>query len=284
MHDRSVRLRRAVVGLLVASLLILLTAYIGESVGRGLHSVQRGVVDAVSPIHEGASRVVKPVRDLFGWAGDTLDAKGQLKHMRKQRDQLRQQLIDAQAQLQVAGQIKGIKTLNAAHALDDNAPVLARVIAKDMNIWYDQVTIDKGSSSHIERNQAVVNGEGLVGRVTAVSGVTAIVTLITNHNTQVGATISGTKIEGIVGVQPGHPTELQLTSLSGNDVVRGGQLIVTSGTTSRVGRFRSPYPRDIPIGRVTRVDNLESDEQTAQVAPFADVRGVDVVEVLTKNR
>ena len=99
MYDKTVRRRRVVLGLLVASSLILLTAYFGESAGGGLHSVQRGVLDVVSPIQEGASRALKPVRDLFGWAGDTFHAKGQLKDMRKDRDALRAQNIQLQAKL-----------------------------------------------------------------------------------------------------------------------------------------------------------------------------------------
>ncbi len=86
MYDKTVRRRRVVLGLLVASSLILLTAYFGESAGGGLHSVQRGVLDVISPIQQGASKALKPVRDLFGWTGDTLDAKGQLKTVRKERD------------------------------------------------------------------------------------------------------------------------------------------------------------------------------------------------------
>jgi rod shape-determining protein MreC len=281
-YDKTVRRRRAVLGLLVASSLILLTVYFGESAGGGLHSVQRGVLDAVAPIQEGASRVLKPVRDLFGWAGDTVDAKGQLKAAHKERDDLRQQLVVTQERLREAGQLKDQELLNSAHGLADNAPVRARVIAKDPNLWFDQVTIDKGSGSGIQRNQAVVNGQGLVGRVTFVTGSTAIVTLITNHTTQVGGTVSGTGVEGLVKVEQGHPTDLVLDNLAGRDVIHGGQIIVTSGTTSTVDRLPSPYPRDIPIGRVTRIEDPGSDDQKAHVAPFADLRGIDLVEVLTK--
>ncbi len=77
MHDRAVRRRRAVLVALVAASLILLTAYFGESQDGRLHSVQRGALAALSPIQEGASRVLKPFRDLFGWFGDTIDAKDQ---------------------------------------------------------------------------------------------------------------------------------------------------------------------------------------------------------------
>lgn len=283
MYDKTVRRRRAVLGLLVASSLILLTVYFGESAGGGLHSVQRGVLDAVAPVQEGASRVLKPVRDLFGWAGDTVDAKGQLKDVRKERDTLRQQLVQSQAKLREAGQLKDQELLNAEHGLSDNAPVRARVIGKDPNLWFDQVIIDKGSGSGIALNQAVINGQGLVGRVTEVTSGNAIVTLITNHNTKVGATVMETAVEGLVSVEQGHPTELVLGSLAAKDKIAPGEIVVTSGTTSTVNRWPSPYPRYIPIGRVTRVENQDSDDQQAHVAPFADLRRLDLVEVLTKR-
>ena len=64
MHDKQVRRRRAVLGLLVAVSLISLTAYFGESPSSPLHSVQRGIVEVLSPVQEGASKALKPVRDL----------------------------------------------------------------------------------------------------------------------------------------------------------------------------------------------------------------------------
>src|SRR5919205_693416 len=71
MHDRAVRRRRAVLVVLVAASLFLLTAYFGESSDGRLHSVQRGALATLAPIQEGASRVLKPLRDLFGWVGAT---------------------------------------------------------------------------------------------------------------------------------------------------------------------------------------------------------------------
>jgi rod shape-determining protein MreC len=282
-YDKTVRRRRVVLGLLVASSLILLTAYFGESSGGGLHSVQRGVLDVVSPIQEGASRALKPVRDLFGWAGDTIDAKGELKTVRKDRDALRAQNIQLQAKLREQGQLGDQIALNRQHALTDNRPVSAHVIGQDPNLWFTQVTIDRGTSSGVNVDQAVVNGAGLVGKVTWVSPGTSIVTLTTDHTTQIGATVSESGVKGIVQVEAGHPTDLVLGSLSGKDVVRPGETVVTSGTVSKVGKFPSPYPRDIPIGRVTRVDDAGSDNQQVHVTPFVNGRRLDLVEVLTKG-
>ena len=64
MHDKQVRRRRAILGVLVGVSLILLTAYFGESSSSPLHTVQRGVVEVLSPVQEGASKALKPVRDV----------------------------------------------------------------------------------------------------------------------------------------------------------------------------------------------------------------------------
>ena len=71
MHDKQVRRRRAVLALLVGISLILLTAYFGESPSSPLHSVQRGIVEVISPIQSGASKVLSPVKDIAGWFSDT---------------------------------------------------------------------------------------------------------------------------------------------------------------------------------------------------------------------
>ena len=54
-YDKTVRRRRAVLGLLVALSLILLTESFGSRTGGGLHSVQRGFLTVLSPIEDGAS-------------------------------------------------------------------------------------------------------------------------------------------------------------------------------------------------------------------------------------
>src|SRR5947208_14646947 len=109
MHDRAVRRRRAVLVVLVAASLILLTAYFGESSGGRLHSVQRGALGVLSPIQEGANRVLKPFRDLFGWFGDTLDAKSQRDRYKKQLDATRTQLSTTINALGEARQQAGLR-------------------------------------------------------------------------------------------------------------------------------------------------------------------------------
>ena len=94
-HDKQVRRRRAVLALLVAVSLILLTAYFGESPSSPLHSVQRGIVEVLSPVQEGASKALKPVRDIAGWFSDTFHAKSERDQLRKEVQTLRAELAQA---------------------------------------------------------------------------------------------------------------------------------------------------------------------------------------------
>src|SRR5688572_29276182 len=105
MYDRQVRRRRAVLAGLVALSLLLLTAYFGESATGGLHSVQRGALQVLGPIQDGASRVLKPFRDLFSWVGDTVDAKQERDALAKERDALQKEVIKLQAALEEGGQL-----------------------------------------------------------------------------------------------------------------------------------------------------------------------------------
>src|SRR3954462_1381737 len=97
MYDRQVRRRRIVLAGFVIASIILLTVYFGESSGGSLHAVQRGALSVLGPIQEGASRALKPFRDLFGWVGDTLDAKGQRDTLLKSNRALQRQVTDLQA-------------------------------------------------------------------------------------------------------------------------------------------------------------------------------------------
>src|ERR1700755_1240915 len=108
MHDRAVRRRRAVLVVLVAASLFLLTAHCGESPIGHRHSVQRGAMATLAPIQEGASRALKPFRDLFGWFGVTLHAKSKRDAYRKQADAYRTQLAGAQQQLNDLKQQSGL--------------------------------------------------------------------------------------------------------------------------------------------------------------------------------
>ena len=281
MYDKSVRRRRITLALLVASSLLLLTVYFGESAGGGLHSVQKGVLEVVSPIQEGASRALKPVRDLAGWFGDTLDAKNDVDALRKQNAQLRGAAVAGTEAVRQNRQLQGLLGLDRSDALGGTRPVTARVIGQSPTIWYSTIQIDKGTTAGVRAGQPVITADGLAGQVTFAAGGSAVVTLITDGDIAVSARVSENGVTGVVETGQGGPRDLQLKYAGRDDRLEKGFTIVTAGTTSDSDRLQSVYPPGIPIGEITAIHDPETDTQAGDVRPFADLRRLEFVQVLT---
>jgi rod shape-determining protein MreC len=280
MHDRAVRRRRAVLAALVTASLILLTAYYGEPQDGRLHSAQRGALGALSPIQEGASRVLKPFRDLFGWFGDTIDAKGQRDKARAEAASLRSQLTLATNQLRDAQQQGKINKIDAAGGMSQYGPVDARVYLHSPNSWYQSLQINKGTSDGVKAGDPVINGDGLVGKVETAWGGGAVVTLVTDPEFATGGVTSVSQEPGSVVPAVGAPGDLLFKFVDNANRVRKGELVYTAGTIS--SKLESRYPPAIPIGTIDRIDLGDGElDKRIHIKPAADLRRVDMVQVLT---
>jgi rod shape-determining protein MreC len=264
--------------LLVVLSLLLLTAYFGEAPSGRLHSVQRGFLTVVSPIQDGANKALKPVRDLFGGIGDTFHAKSQRNELRKQVDKLRGELIADQTEKRSYRELLTMFHLDNQLSVANYHPVAATVVGKTPSLWYSTVTIDKGEAAGVRINDPVINGEGLVGKVTLIASDGAEVSLISDSSVGVSARLGTSNATGIVQPKVGDPNDLLLQYLPANTQVNKGEWVVTSGTVS--SHDDSLYPPGIPIGQVTSVDE-ESAYKSVNVHPFANLHNLDVVQVLT---
>jgi rod shape-determining protein MreC len=291
-YDRKVvRRRRAALAVFVALSIAILTAYFGESGGGFFHALQRGAQEAFAPIETGASRALKPVRDLFGWAGDTFDAKKENKDLKGEVDRLRSELAQAQTAQRDASQLKGLVGLKGEEGFPQGTrPVTARVISRSPTVWYSSIHIDKGSSDGVRMNQPVIaagsntdQGQvgGLVGKVTSVTGGTSEVTLITDASVGVGAQVMPSGATGVVRPAVGNPRDLLMEFVEGGRVTQN-TTVATSGFKISTGE--SLFPRGIPIGRVSKADLQEVDiYQRVHLKPYADIRSIDIVQVLTRR-
>jgi rod shape-determining protein MreC len=291
-YDRKlVRRRRAVLAVFVALSIAILTAYFGESGGGFFHAFQRGAQEAFAPIETGASRALKPVRDLFGWAGDTFDAKNQNKDLKREVDRLRSALAEAQTAQRDAAQLKGLVGLaQEAGFPRGTEPIAARVIARSPTVWYSSIKINKGSSDGVKVDQPVLAAGsdpaadevgGLAGKVTSVTSGTAEVTLITDASIGVAAQVMPSGATGVVRPAVGNPRDLLMEFVEGGRVTEN-TTVATSGFT--ISKGESLFPRGIPIGRVSDV-NLDEVEiyQRVHLKPFADLKSIDIVQVLTRR-
>jgi rod shape-determining protein MreC len=281
MYDKQVvRRRRAALGVLVALSIVLLTAYFGEGPGGFLHAMQRGAQEAFHPIETGVSRATKPFRDLVGWVGDNIDAKGENDKLKKENADLRQQVARAQSAENENSKLRGLVGLpkNAGYPGGVD-PLTARVIARSPTVWSEAVQLNVGSADGVRVDQPVVTGGGLAGRVTSVTGHTATVTLLVDSSSAVSSQVLPDGKFGVVRPKVGNPNDMQLQYLDKKTKVKKGDMVITAGTTD--ASLPSPFPKGIPVGRVSRVDQTELDVyERIHIQPFADFKRMEFVQVL----
>ena len=281
MFSRSpVQRRRAVLAVLLAVSLILLTVYFSEPVSGGLHAIQRGAGEVLSPLEEGATRVFKPVSDFVGWIGDVVDAKKENKQLKAEVKNLHGQLAQLATARRDADQLRAIMQVGTTLPPDAKT-VTARVIAHSPTVWYSTIQIDKGRSDGIRTNDPVITAGGLAGTVVSTTSGESRVNLITDSSSAVSAEVMPNGVGGVVKPEIGG-RDLILDYIPKNSHLRRGQVVVTSGFKS--GDLSSLYPRGIPIGRVgsVNVDQLQI-YQRVRVTPYAHLRNMDFVQVVTNN-
>jgi rod shape-determining protein MreC len=279
--DKQVRRRRAILGLLVAVSLVLLTVYFGESPNSPLHTIQRGIVEVVSPVQAGASKALKPVRDIAGWFSDTFHAKSQRDQLRKEVQALQAELAVAQSAVALNRQLTKEVHLQDTIGLDTYRPVTGNVIGRDPTLWYATIEVDRGSDDGVHVDDPVVGDGGLVGKVSTVGPTFSIVTEITDHSMAVAAQVQDSSADtGILVPAVGNPNQLLLQNLPSTAPVQSGQQVVTTGF--KYNQLESLYPPGIPIGTVSNASqDMLLNNQEVQVNPAVDLRHLNVVQILT---
>src|SRR2546430_8318595 len=283
MYRKQVRRRRAVLLLLVAASLTLLSLYYRESAGGPLHGVQDVVSTVFSPIESVANRALKPARDLVNWFGEIFDARGENNKLKDQVATLRDQLARQQTQQQESKELAALNELTSGGIVPNGTdPVTARVVGRSPTVWYSSVTIDRGSSDGVHIDGPVVAAQGLAGKITQTTPNSSQVTLITDADSAVTARVTPGGATGVVEPNVGNPNDLQLDYLERGKPIGKGQMVVTAGFST--GNLGSIFPPGIPMGKVTNASVEEQQAyQRVHLTPFADLRDMDLVKVLTRS-
>jgi rod shape-determining protein MreC len=279
-NRRRVLRRRIVVAVLLLLSVALLTAYFRESDSGVAHGVQSGVMTVVSPLQSGTATVTKPFRDGWNWVGDLFSAKSENKALEEEVQQLRAGLAQELATQAENEQLRALLGFRKDFVFPRGVTmVTARVIDRSTSAWYSTATINAGSRDGVTVEDPVVNGQGLVGRVTKVTLNASQVMLVTDQESYVDAMIVPGTAEGSAqGIIGGSVTgDVTLDYVDKSEKIKVGQDVVTSG------RNGSIFVKGIPIGTVESVGSQEVElYQSIAIKPFVDFRKLDIVAVITR--
>jgi rod shape-determining protein MreC len=282
MYRKQVRRRRAVLVLLIVVALVLISATFSQSNSGPLHSVQTGVASVFAPLEDGASRALKPARDLVNWVSETFNARGENSNLKTDVQKLRSKLARAQSAQGENEQLKKLLGLDRQGIFSGYKMVTSRVVGASPTVWYSTVTINSGSGDGVAINDPVIDGDGLIGRVTDVTHFTSKVTLITDSESAVSARVLPNGPQGVAEPEAGDPSTMLLDFIDKNQPIHQGQMVVSAGWTN--GTISSAFPPGIPIGEVaqTTVGQQET-YQNVRITPYADMRNLDYVQVATQG-
>ena len=121
----------------------------------------------------------------------------------RENEQLSERLSQVETELhtaqQAAAENERLKALLNLNEQSEIKNIPARVIARDPSVWFNTITINRGSSSGIAVNMPVVSGGGIVGRVITVSPWASQVMLITDEKAGAGAVVGQLGQSGALG-------------------------------------------------------------------------------------
>ncbi|HET9558761.1 MAG TPA: rod shape-determining protein MreC [Actinomycetota bacterium] len=259
--------------MLLAAAIVLITIDFRQPDGGPVDRLQRLAIAVFGPLQRGASAVVRPVGDLAGGAAE-------LGGLREDNRRLEAEVARLRAQERTYADVLGEnRRLRGALGMAGRCgcrTVGASVVASSGSNFQLSVTVDAGSRQGVRRDMAVVDADGLVGRITQVTADYATVLLVTDPASGVAATLARGKAPGIV--KGSGAQLLSFQPVRAGTEVRRGDPVVTQGYQGSV------FPAGLPIGVVERVDPAGAASLVPRVAvrPYAALGALDVVAVVVE--
>ena len=200
-----------------------------------------------------------------------------LRHVRAENAELKQQLADAQIQLQqqraLADRSRGLDKLLELRQRVTLNTVAAEVIASGASPEFRTLTVDKGTQQGVRPDMAVIAPAGVVGRVVVPSPRAAKVQLIIDRNAAAGALIERSRAQGVVVGEGDELLRLEYVSEIAD--VAMGDVVVTSG-------IDGIFPKGFIIGRVEAIERSAGAYRRITVRPAVDFSSLEeVLLVLT---
>jgi rod shape-determining protein MreC len=267
-HDT--RRTRLVLGVLVVAALVLITFDYRD----GTSPVMNGIRHVSASVFGGVEHVVSSATRVVSGSGSS-GSGSQVQALNREVIRLRAQLSNEQLSKADYAQLRRLLSLAGKGGY---RIVAANVIATGQG-FQQTVTLDAGSDDGVRPRETVLNGQGLVGEVTAVSSTTCTVLLATDSSSTVGVELAPSGQIGWVS-GPGKTAtgtgQLALQVLDASAVLSRGEQLVTSASV-----HDRPYVPGVPVGAISSVVNRAGAlTARAQVTPYVNFTALGIVGIV----
>ncbi|WP_042370455.1 rod shape-determining protein MreC [Streptacidiphilus neutrinimicus] len=271
---RDTRESRLLLILLVAVAFALITVDIHGGDDSPLNGPRSAAASLFGPVESGVSRVVSPVADGLHALRNSGSQADRIRQLEQQNELLRQQLSSNDLVKSRDGQLSKLLGLAGAGQYTIKVAQVVAIGSSQNFSW--TVTIDIGSNDGILRDMTVINGDGLVGRVTTVAPTTSTVLLAVDPRFTVGARLESSGEVGFGTGEGDAPMRVEL--LNGHANAKVGGRLVTFGSEKD-----KPFVPGVPFGTITQIVNTPGElTKTVLVQPFVSFTKLDLVGVVVQ--
>ena len=253
--------QRFALALLVAAALALMI--LSRADNGAVERLRLGVTDAAAPILVAFSQPVAAVRRGVESVNQWTYLYRDNQRLREENERLRQWQVSAR---ELERENAAYRALLSARNEPRVSSIATRVIADSGAPFVRTVLFASGTRDGVQNGQALVTGEGLVGRVVAAGRRASRALLLTDFNSRVPVVVESSRHRGVLtGDNTAHP---KLGFLPANARVAIGQRIVTSGDGGL-------FPPGIPVGVIAAIG-----DGGVRVQPLVDWDRLEYVRVL----
>jgi rod shape-determining protein MreC len=249
----------AVGGILVA--LLLLTIAVVDP--RGFAAIKGAALDVTAPVSSGGRSVSDFFTGIGEGIGNYVRAGSQNAELRRELEQTRRELVEAQTAKAENAQLRAL--LGLARLTDDEVAV-ARIVGSSYGSARRLATLSAGTGDGVRIGQPVRSAEGLIGRVLETGRWASRVLLVSDGASSVPVRSLRNNVPALAVGRGDGTVELRTLEVGVNPFQRG-DVLVTSG----IGGI---FPPGVPVARVIR---LEGD--TAIARPLADPARIEAAIV-----
>jgi len=221
-----------------------------------------------------------PVTTITSSVSESFNRYVTLRTAQDENDQLKQKIQELEVELQgkqgLAAETERLKGLLQLKQEGKYQILPARVIGRDPSNWFNDSIINRGTADGVKLYMPIVSNGGIIGRVTAVSPLTAQVTLVTDERSGVGAVIGEVGNTSTLGVVNGVKDKgmLEMRYVPGTVEVKQGDFVYTSGQDGI-------YPPGLKIGEIIEVRSGSSAiSHTIYIKPSSGIDSMKEVAVL----
>lgn len=255
--------RFAIIALLVLSGLLLFSSVINPSF---LQGARTSLVDITAPVLKVVNAPFNMAADFVGGVSGLTNLRAENVKLEAENKRLRewyQTALMLQAENQSLQELLNVK-VEAPHKY-----ITARVIADSGNSFVKTVLVGVGQIDGVQKNQAVLGEEGLIGRVIQVGKTSSRIMLLTDLNSRIPVILEGTRQKAMLSGS--NAPLLDLKYIPDDSAITTGIRVVTSGDGG-------VFPSGLPIGRVSSIEN-----KSMKVKPFADINHVSNVRIVNTS-